>query len=68
MNGYSAWHACHRNRGMNPSGERGTSDISGFVQQSRFLGILMVTVPRVDLAVLVTLALAEWDMLRLVKK
>src|SRR5690606_11754386 len=25
---------CHRNRGMNPSGERGTSDIRGFMQQS----------------------------------
>ncbi|PJJ85532.1 putative transposase, partial [Brevirhabdus pacifica] len=32
---HRAWHPCHRNRGMNPSGERGTPDIRGFVQQSR---------------------------------
>lgn len=28
---------------MNPSGERGTSDIRGFVQQSRFKGVLQVS-------------------------
>ena len=42
---HCVWQTCHRNRGMNPSGERETSDISGFAQLSQSL-LMATATPR----------------------